>query len=208
MNFDALASHYDWMEAVTAGGLLQRARTAWLDRLAECRRVLSVGEGHGKFAAAFGRRFPKAELTCVDASQRMLQRGRRRTEREGVSAHWRHATVPTWSPPARRFDAIATCFFLDCFPPDQLRTVIAALAAGATDDAQWLLVDFAIPDRGIARWRAQAIHAAMYSFFRVATGLPACRLTPPDALLRAHGFRLAARREFSWGLVRADLWHR
>ena len=208
MNFDCLAPHYDWMEAVMAGGLLQRARMNWLESLVDCRRILSVGEGHGKFAAAFGRRFPEAELTCVEASQRMLERGRRRTDRSGVSAQWMQAAVPTWSPPVRRFDAIVTCFFLDCFPPAQLRTVVAALAAGATDRAAWLLVDFAIPDRGVARWGAQAIHAAMYGFFRAATRLQASRLSPPDELLRAHGFRLAAHREFSYGLLRADLWRR
>ena len=71
MNFDCLAPHYDWMEAVMAGGLLQRARMNWLESLVDCRRILSVGEGHGKFAAAFGRRFPEAELTCVEASQRI-----------------------------------------------------------------------------------------------------------------------------------------
>ena len=31
MNFDCLAPHYDWMEAVMAGGLLQRARMNWLE---------------------------------------------------------------------------------------------------------------------------------------------------------------------------------
>jgi hypothetical protein len=48
----------------------------------------------------------------------------------------------------------------------------------------------------------------MYAFFRVVTALPARRQTPPDDLLRAHGFRLAGRREFEWGLLRADLWRR
>ena len=208
MTFDRLAPHYDWMEAVTAGNMLQRARTSWLDRLADRRRVLSAGEGHGRFAEAFGRRFPAAELTCVEASPRMLARARRRAERSGVSARWINATIPAWAPPARSFDAIVTCFFLDCFAYEQLGALIGALASGAAPDAAWLVVDFAIPDRGIARWRARAIHAAMYGFFRMAVRLPARRLTPPDAFLRAHGFRLAGRREFSCGLLRADIWRR
>jgi ubiquinone/menaquinone biosynthesis C-methylase UbiE len=208
MNFDRLAAHYDWMEMVTAGGLLQRARTSWLEGLADRRRVLSVGEGHGKFAAAFVRRFPAAELTCVDASPRMLERARRRANRSGISAQWINATIPAWLPPAGSFDAIVSCFFFDCFPRDQLGAMVAALAAGATSDATWLVVDFAMPDRGVAHWRARAIHAAMYRFFRVAARLPARRLTPPDPFLRAHGFQLAGRREFSCGLLRADFWRR
>ncbi len=206
MNFDLVAPHYDWMEAVTAGGLLQRVRTTWLEELAGRRRVLSVGEGHGKFAGAFVRRYPRAELTCVEPSARMLARAQRRVGANTVQ--WVHAAVPNWRPPGGCFDGIATCFFLDCFPREELREVIAAIAGGAASSATWLVVDFSVPERGVARWRALAMHAVMYGFFRVATRLPAQRLTPPDEFLTAHGFQLARRREFSWGLLRADVWRR
>ena len=52
MKFDRLAPHYDWMESWLAGERLQRARTSGLDALTGRRRILSVGEGHGRFAAA------------------------------------------------------------------------------------------------------------------------------------------------------------
>ncbi|HVU23638.1 MAG TPA: class I SAM-dependent methyltransferase [Opitutus sp.] len=205
--FDRLAPHYDWLEALTAGPRLQRARTALLDELAGRNRILSVGEGHGRFAAACVARFPDANLTCVEASAGMIARARRR-----LTAHakvtWHHADVLAWLPPAQRFDAIVTCFFLDCFPPRALAAVIDRLAAAATNDARWLVVDFAVPSRGFARHRARAVHALMYAFFRIATRLPARALTPPDSLLAAHGFRLVRRREFEWGLLRADLWDR
>ncbi len=190
------------------GSLLQRARTTWLDGLVDRRGVLSAGEGHGKFASAFVNRFPDAQLTCVEASSRMLERARRRTSSSGTPVQWNHAALPAWSLPPRSFDAVVTCFFLDCFTREQLRAVVAALAASATDDAAWLVVDFAVPERGIAHGRARAIHAVMYGFFRAATQLPARRLTPPDEFLRGHRFQLAGRREFSWGLLRADLWLR
>jgi ubiquinone/menaquinone biosynthesis C-methylase UbiE len=208
VSFDHLAPHYGWMEALAAGPLLQRARTWWLPALAGRREVLSAGEGHGKFAAAFATACPTAALTCVEASAGMAARGRRREGRAGGRARWVAATLPQWRPRPASFDAIVTCFFLDCFPRDQLPAVVAALAEGAREDAVWLVVDFAIPDRGAARWRARAIHAAMYAFFRAVTALPARRLTPPDPWLAAHGFRLEARREFSCGLLRADLWRR
>jgi hypothetical protein len=48
----------------------------------------------------------------------------------------------------------------------------------------------------------------MYAFFRPVTGIRARRVTEPDALLRAHGFTLAKRRDSEWGLLRADLWTR
>ncbi len=211
MSFDRLAPHYDWMEAVTSGGLLQRVRTAWLDELEDCRDILSAGEGHGRFAAACAARFPEVRLTCVEASAKMLAKARKRCGRVPppcASINWIQAALPRWAPPGAAFDAIATCFFLDCFDARSLERVVASLARAAKPRARWLVADFALPPRGPKRWRARGIHAAMYAFFRVAARLPARRWTPPDTLLRAHGFRLAKRREFDWGLLRAEMWER
>lgn len=206
MNFDRLAPCYDWLEAFTAGGRLQRARTALLEELRGRTRILSAGEGHGRFAAACTQRFPAARLTCVEASPRMLARARTRTPSGRIN--WICADLLAWTPPAEKFDAIATCFFLDCFPPEELAAVVARLAECAAPDAVWLVVDFAVPEQGAARWRARIVHALMYGFFRIMCALPARCLTAPDGLLRAHGFALVGRRESDWGLLRADLWRR
>lgn len=211
MSFDRLAPHYDWLEAVLAGDRLQRARTAWLDALADRERILSVGEGHGPFAVACAQRFPSAQITAVEASAAMLGRARRRAARAGLPPdriNWIRAEVPAWIPGAGAFDAIVTHFFLDCFPPAELAAVIATLARAAAPDAAWLVADFAVPARGPARWRARAVHALMYAFFRAATRLPARRLTPPDPHLRAGGFALSGRRTFEWGLLHSDRWMR
>jgi len=208
MNFDRLAPHYHWMEALSSGGLLQRARTVWLDELQGCRRILSAGEGHGRFAAACTARFPEAELTCVEASAAMIAVAKARLDhRAASSVRWHHAELLPW-PAEEKFDAIVTCFFLDCFAPGELSAVVGKLADCTAPNAVWLVVDFAIPSHRVARWRALAVHALMYAFFRRSVALPARRLTAPDALLRAHGFKLCGRRESSWGLLRADCWRR
>lgn len=207
MNFNRLAPHYDWLEAVTAGSRLQRARTQWLDRLAGCQHVLSVGEGHGRFAAAFLKRFPRAKLTCVEASPAMLAVGQRRTRSWQDRVRWECADALAWQP-AMQYDAIVTCFFLDCFPPEMLSAVVRHLARAASERSIWLVTDFAMPKSGPARWRAQAVHSLMYAFFRVMATLPARSLTRPDGLLAEHGYKLGCRREFEWGLVGAEVWQR
>lgn len=207
MNFDRLASHYDWLEAITAGSRLQRARTQWLETLRGCQHILSVGEGHGRFAAACARRFPDAELTCIESSRGMLARAWRRIENSSVKIEWVLEDVLSWHAP-RKYDAVVTCFFLDCFPRDILANVIAKLANSATDDATWLVADFAVPSRGIARYRARFVHWLMYRFFRLAVGLPARRLVTPDELLAAQGFHLVARQDSEWGMLRSDVWRR
>jgi SAM-dependent methyltransferase len=207
MNFDRLAPLYDWLEAVTAGARLQRARTQWLDALAGCQHVLSVGEGHGRFAAAFLERFPCATLTCVEASPGMMAVARGRTRAWQDRVRWERAEALAWRPP-RKYDAVVTCFFLDCFPPETLAAVVGHLASAAAVNAVWLVTDFAVPAAGPARFRAKTIHALMYAFFRVCVALPARRMTVPDKFLAQRGFRLTGRRDFEWGLLRADVWHR
>lgn len=211
MSFDRLAPHYTWMEKALAGPRLQRSRTAWLDELAGCERLLIAGVGHGHFLAACARRFPALEITSVDASAAMLRHAEaraRRTAPHPHRLHFVHAALPAWPPPAGHFDAIATHFFLDCFSPGELTAVVAALAHAARPECRWLLTDFVVPERGLARQRARAIHATMYAFFRPLAGVKARRVTPPDDLLHAHGFTLAQRTHTEWGLLQADLWSR
>ena len=214
MNFDGVANHYDWMEALLAGSKLDEARTKWLCALADRQSILSMGEGHGRFVRACSNRWPHAEITCVDASGRMLGRARQKMTalaRPGISApklNWKVADALAWEPEPAQFDALVTCFFLDCFPPASLETVIAKMARSAKRNAVWLVTDFAVPERGFWQWRARAVHALMYAFFRCVVGLPARQLTPPDRLLRQNGFELERRAEFEWGLLRADVWRR
>lgn len=211
MSFDLLAPHYTWMEKALAGPRLQRCRTTWLDSLADCRRILNVGVGHGHFLAACARRFPDAEITSVDASAPMLDHAHERARRTAPNFSrlaFVHATLPAWSPPAAHYDAIVTNFFLDCFSPEELAPVVAGLARAARPPAKWLLADFTVPERGWARHRARAIHATMYAFFRPIAGVKARRVTPPDALLRAENFTLTGRKTSEWGLLHADLWTR
>lgn len=210
MSFDRLAPHYRWLERVLAGPRLQRCRTTWLPELAGCRRLLVAGAGHGPALPLFLRAHPELHITCVDASAGMLAAAEANARCQGADLGrlaFVRAELPGWTP-AARFDAIATHFFLDCFPPDRLRDVVAALADAATPDARWIVSDFAVPARGAARLRARAVHGLMYTFFRLATRLPARHLTPPDPLLAAAGFRLRGRRTSEWGLLQADLWQR
>ena len=209
MSFDALAPHYRRLEWLLAGEKLQRCRLQHLDAVADAKSVLILGEGPGRLLAECRRRLPRAEITCVDASARML---------ELAAAHVRQAGLPTagiwflnadaltWEPPAAAFDLLFTPFFLDCFRPGQLAQLVRRLARSTTADARWLVAEFQVPPRGPARWRALVSLWLAYRFFRLTTGLSARRLPDPDPFLVAAGFRLQARRETDWGLLRSDLW--
>jgi SAM-dependent methyltransferase len=211
MNFDALAPHYRWMEWLLAGGKLQRCRTAFLAQLEHARHVLLLGEGNGRFLSAFRGINRFAQITVVDASAGMLRQAQRRVAAAAGEANpieYIRADILAWPLPPRSFDLIVTHFFLDCFRPDQLESLVPRLASAARADAHWFLADFRVPPRGLARWRARWILAAMYCFFRTTTRLPARSLTPIDPLLERNGFQLQQRRSSEWGLLHADLWRR
>ena len=209
MSFDCLAPFYRAMEFVLAGGKLQRCRLAWLEDVKDCRRVLIVGEGPGRFLTECVKALPEAQILCVDSSDGMLKRARLALQRTGLDSgrvKFQQASLPDWTPPQGEFDLIVTHFFLDCFPPQQLKQVVSRLASAALPGARWLVADFCEPPRGFARWRAKAILALAYAFFNVAVGLPARRLESPDKYLKEQGFHLKEREIFEGGLLHSDLW--
>lgn len=209
MSFDTLAPYYRTMELVMAGDVLQRCRTSFLAETTNSRRALLLGEGPGCFLVELLRTNPRVEITCVERSPRMMAEARRQVaESELPRVTFEQADALSWQPPRHAFDLVVTNFFLDCFRPEELRTLVAKIAVSATAEARWLVADFREPETGWQRWRAGAVLALMYGFFRFAAGLSASRLTPPDGFLQIGGFKLASRRLANFGLVHADLWLR
>lgn len=209
MSFDTLAPYYQMMESVTAGGVLQRSRTAFLGETNNSRRALLLGEGPGRFLGKLLRTNPRVDVTCVESSRRMIEEARKRlNESELARVEFVQADVLMWQPPHDNFDLVVTNFFLDCFRHEELAGLVAKVAESATKDARWLVTDFREPESGWRRLRGRAVLALMYGFFRVVTGLSASRLTPPDAFLETSGFHLAARRRANFGLIHSDLWAR
>lgn len=211
MGFDALAAHYRWLEFVLAGDKLQTCRTAFLEELPQPREVLILGEGNGRFLLNCRKHMPWAHITCLDASARMLELAQARLTANRINLkgiEFIHTDALQWQSCSNAYDLIVTHFFLDCFRPEQLSALIAALAKAATAKAEWLLADFQVPATGWRRIRAQLIHRMMYAFFRVVTRLPAQALVCPDPFLLANGFVLRARRQSDWGLLHTDRWSR
>ena len=209
MSFDLLAPHYRWMEAVCAGGQLQRCRTALLGAIPAPQQALVYGEGNGRFLVELCRRFPAVRVTVVEASAVMIDLARARLQRAGLAGAqvaFIHADALTWQPPEGAFDLIVTCFFLDCFRADQLQRLVHTIASAAEPDAHWLHADFQIAPTGLMRMCSRVIVKFLYVFFRCVTRLPAHELVDVAPCLSAVGFTRLQRREFILGLLFCDLW--
>jgi ubiquinone/menaquinone biosynthesis C-methylase UbiE len=211
MSFDRLAPVYRGMEWMLAGNKLQRCRLRWTAEVRHARRILLVGEGHGRFLEWCPEQFPHAQVLCVDASAAMLRIARERWQRSGGqtgAAQFVQAALPSWLPPAAEFDLLVTNFFFDCFAPATLERVIERLDSAAAPGANWLIADFTVPSRGWRRWRARLVLALAYGFFRRVTRLEAHQLTAPDPFLLQAGFQLHRRATTECGLLQSDWWRR
>ncbi len=206
MSFDRLAPFYRAMEMVTAGGKLQRCRTAFLDEIPVPEKILIAGEGHGRFLPECVRRFPKARIVVVDFSKKMLEIAKRKTRSDRVE--YVHADFLELIGPSREFDLIVTHFFLDCFTANELTLVVRKLGAMATPEANWLLADFQIAPSGAARLRSRAIVGMLYRFFKITTGLHANQLISPDQEIQKAGFTRHRRKTHDWYLLKSEWWRR
>ena len=212
MSFDRVAPHYRWLETITFGTALQRARTFFIGEATTAKRVLIVGEGNGRFLLDLLMHSTSAQVDCVDASAAMLDLARHGVERHLPSSLHRvefiHSAIEDWLTTDYRYDLIVTHFVLDCFPLRPLQDVIAKLAQAATPAATWLLADFDYPAKPARRLHARLWIAAMYLFFRTVAGIEARSLVDPSLLLQSHGFVCDQRKEFYRKMVKTEVWAR
>ena len=210
-NFDRLAPAYRALERLTFGGLLHWCRTAHLGRLRGCRRALVLGDGDGRFLADLVRANSRIEVDSLDISPAMLELARRRVAGiPGAAGRVRFTLADARSDPlpGDGYDLVVTNFFLDCFRPDDLAAIVRRASVACAPGAAWVDGDFREPPSGWERGAAKLLLAGMYGFFRIATRLPAGRLTDPAPLLAAEGFALAEEASRLRGFLSARLWIR
>ena len=204
-NFDPLARGYRALEVLAFGGDLERARFCLLDRLADRRSILVLGEGDGRALARMVTIAPQARIHCIDSSAEMLNRAKARLAGRPAQAHvtFEQADALTVEFPPARYDAVVTLFFLDCFNADQAAGLVTHVNTSLQPNAVWLFADFVLPAGGIARLRARMWLGLLYTFFRFATGLRTRELPPSEALIEAAGFRRESVLNFQHGLLRS-----
>jgi spermidine synthase len=205
--FDGVARVYHALEIVAFGRALQRARTAFLGHLASCDDVLLLGDGDGRFLRALLDAAPHTHVHSVDASARMLSLAARRlrpAERPRVT--FECADARRFDPRARRYDAIVTAFFLDCFTAQDVAHLVARLRPQLRPGGVWVFADFAIPKRGAARVIGPLVVGALYRFFRWRAGIEADALPPSESCLDRANLTPVAHHESRAGLIRAVLY--
>ena len=201
-NFDHVARVYRWAEYVSLGRTLERAREFFLPRLTECRSVLALGDGDGRFLARLLRQNPEARAVAVDTSAAMLKLLRGRCGERVTTVHG--SALEVSAEPG--MGLVVTHFFLDCFTQDEVDGLVTSLAAQLKAGALWVVSDFGVPRVRWLRPFAAVYVRSLYLAFRILTGLRVTQLPDPQRALVHAGFKQLARHDFLLGLIYTELW--
>jgi ubiquinone/menaquinone biosynthesis C-methylase UbiE len=207
MNCDRIAPFYRMFETLAFGTRLQHHRLVFLDAAANKHRALILGDGDGRFTQALTCAYPTLPIDSVDLSPGMLIQARRRLL-TNPNVSLTHADALKFPFPVATYDILFTHFFLDCFNPEDLATLIPRISQSLCPKGTWIITDFRQAPGG---WRSIYTRAwlnIMYSFFYLATGLKTRHLASYCEELRAAHFTLLQERISHDGLITSQHWQR
>jgi ubiquinone/menaquinone biosynthesis C-methylase UbiE len=200
-SFDLLARPYAQLERALFGHALEQARFAHLDQLREARTILLVGEGDGRVVQRLLTLAPHCHIDVVDRSPAMITRARERIA--GTRRVTFHTADIRAFEPERRFDALATLFFLDCFEPPELFEIVSHLASMLEPAGKWLYSDFLPASTGV---RQRAWLSFLYTAFGLLTDIEARTLVAPDEALTRAGLVRVRHRQHARRLLTSEVW--
>jgi SAM-dependent methyltransferase len=206
--FDFVARAYLWMEYVAFGRSLERCRERFLGMLGEQGSALVLGDGDGRFVSSLLAANPAMEVDAVDESGAMLRLLQARVRRVGAEDRLRMHCEDAlgfefWE--GRRYDLVATHFFLDCLRQAEVEALCGRVVARLENGALWVVSEFRIPE-GAMRWPARALVRGLYFGFRMLAGLRTTELPDYTQALRAAGFVKIAQRLSLAGVLTAEVW--
>ena len=193
-NYRFIARAYAWCERAVFGEALQRCRSAFINDLPQ--RVLSIGEGDGRFSEALLKAHPEVELEIVEPDAAM-----RNIAQERVPG-LRFVDLTK----AKACDAAMLNFVLDLFSEDEAHNFLDQLP-----DPEILIVGDFFPEEvegRVPRALARTLVWIMYRFFALTAGTQTMRLPPTHKILSSRGW-VCTDEKVAWlGLIRAQWWQR
>lgn len=211
--FDRLAKPYRWMEYLSFGTALERCRFHFLPQLRNTQHALLLGDGDGRFTAALLQQAETADAFAIDASKAMLHALQERCAAVGTENRLQtfctslNDGLPTIAAD-KRFDLIATHFFLDCLNEAEVENIAHDAAICTTPDAHWVISEFRVPKHGVMQLPSRLIVRLLYLAFRFLTGLRAQQLPAYEAILQCNGWHMQQQQMRLGGLLVSELWQR
>jgi cyclopropane fatty-acyl-phospholipid synthase-like methyltransferase len=205
--FDRIARVYRWGEYLSFGKALERCRFCFLAEVSTASKILTLGEGDGRFLAALLKKNSQAMADAVDVSEVMLSLLQGRVQAAGAEKRLRThlADVRDFEPSDSGYDLVVTHFFLDCLTENEIAQLMKRLRPHLANHSRWLVSDFAIPAQGVRKIFGTAVVSALYLGFWLLTNLQIRRLPELSNVWRASSFESKRRQEFLGGLIYSEI---
>lgn len=207
---ERIALHYELLEHLAFGKLLEQQRFAFLSHASTVERALECGGGDGRFVCRLLEVNPNVEVDFVDLSPAMVKLAEKRVGKMGVASRSRVrfcvGDIRDFRPRAEGYDLMVTHFFLDWFEEAELSEIVKLLASWLSHNALWMVSDFqeaADPIRGL--W-SRGIIRCLYAVFRVATGLRVKRMPKYASLLERQALKQGFRSTSFGDLLYSSVW--
>ena len=155
--FDAIAERYDFMNRILSLGIDQgwRRKTVKSLALPEQPRVLDLATGTGDLAIQIAKAHPTARVTGLDPSARMLDVGRTKVERGGLSDRVDLVVGDAQELPFedRAFDGVSIAFGIRNVP-DRARA-LGEMARVTRPNGRIAILELSEPEGGPLGWLAR-----------------------------------------------------
>lgn len=196
------------MEYLTFGPALHRRRCEFLNQIASDRAVLILGDGDGRFTAAFLQCNQTAFVDSLECSQSMSRLAAARIARlPNAASRVRQLQQDIRTTQlSGTYDLVITHFFLDCFTTGELEQLVPQITAHLKPGGRWLISEFQIPPRGLSRHFARLVIKALYLSFAILTGLKTRQLPDYGRVLQNSGYCRTNSRTGLAGMLVSEIW--
>lgn len=155
--FDNIAPRYDLLNHLLSLGIDRSWRSKLVAMAAQSKpkSILDVATGTGDLAIALARRCPQARVTAIDLSPEMLEVGRRKVAKRGLSIEMLVSDAEQIPLPDNSFDTVTAAFGVRNFenPLVGLKQMCRVLKRGG----EIYVLEFSTPRHGL--------FAALYKFY-------------------------------------------
>lgn len=196
--YDSVVTFYDRMAMAVLGEGYQKSKWIFLEEIMAGDCVLYIGGGSGEnLSAVLQKVGSRGRVFYVEASQKMLDRAKKRMGLEGGANLFFLHQAEFSELPLLRFDFVITQYFLDVLSDPQINDLFEELGKRTRTKSKWLLVDF------YNNAKRRGMQFLMITFFRFMTKHPRRDLPDYDHFFKEYRWQKQKEKGFKNGWIKA-----
>jgi len=199
--FDRLSLIYDLMVKLVFGRVIRESQISLIKQVKNSEKWLILGGGTGWVIEEIFKVHPKVEIAFVEASQKMINRARKRNPNDGVN--YILGSIDQ-IPNGQDYDVVITAYFWDMFETDHAMAMKRSIDEKVKNDALWLSADF----RNTDIWWQKKLTKIMYWFFRITCHIEASELPNFDTIFSKQDHKVLFQKSFYYGMIESTLYKR